>query len=490
MAKQWPVSVHTRVHHQWTHIDERAADYDARRAGERVFPGIRTSKVMLTNAGEFTPDGRPVQEWEAQGYLPFGVWHGLLDEHGLSQEAQNAGASTATLTATMTGSCDDPAWQPILKYVSHNDSAGQALPWDLAQLVKDVNDHLDNQGRVAALNRKSFDLEMQWREAQWMIDMIFHAQITKNLGLLTYETDPANPWQSPAEWVALWLVDRFGKDAHRLTRKFWRGWKGRSGSFEPIGRKPGSNVAFTMAEELGLMKDLDGHLHRQVSRTLEFADRKGATAWDAATLVRDCDAHLRYKKFSGPDRFERMKRLAWLILDAKRSGQAEFMRAEAQVGDQKKFIFLEVPGKGRRGLLCTVLVNSRQGHKVARAQRPRPDVVISQYEGKIFVGGSPSYPMAGAHVRLIEEEMRYGHVSEAEARRRWKHFVRSTADWLINGGLSAPHVAPTAIPVWLIQKIVYQEMKKATPVVQIERRDRRDRRERRQDPQQQDQQQE
>lgn len=467
----WPSKVHTIWHHYWTGLDERIAHIDAYHVGEQVFPGIRTAKVRLTDAGPYTPDERPASEWESEGNLPLGIWQGFFDEHGMGLRTQGSGVCAATMMAEFTGSMENPAWSPILKYTSANDSKGKALHWELAQLVKDLNDFYARPRR-----EETVPPEVQWEKVQWMVRTFVYSQIAKNRGLLSYDREDTNLWIEPAEWVALWIIDRFSKSAglrpEDLVSMFWAS---NGVKFRPINRSQlQENIAFTVAKELGFDPAGDDLRSRSIQNILKFTDRKhhdgAATSFDLATLVLDQDAYWKHlhgqrahqgKSFSPGERFTQTRNLVWSILDAKRYQQEQYMAAEACVTDVRYFEFtcFKTVNNQRVDLAVTSFPNS-QAHKVARAQRPKPDIIIVNHRGHVSILSTPKHPLEGVHQRLIREEMHFAKISREEAEKRWSHFRRNSADWEMNGGLSAPHRAKTAIPLRIIQRDVIEETRR------------------------------
>ncbi|MBP9869864.1 hypothetical protein KBC59_04905 [Patescibacteria group bacterium] len=119
-------SFHTIVTHVRPHLDEILAIIFLRMFGELWFPGISTAKIVLWDAGPFTPNGRPASEYEKEGYVLIGVGGSRFDEHATLNEERRHGECAASLIARELGIDEDPCFAKLLEYATVNDTRGGA----------------------------------------------------------------------------------------------------------------------------------------------------------------------------------------------------------------------------------------------------------------------------------------------------------------------------------------------------------------------------
>ena len=127
---------HTIATHDDPHLDEIAAIWLLRRHGEEKFPGVSEARITIWETGGPVPDGM-AEACDMEGVLAVGTgWVGPFDEHPSPGNGGKPGECAATLVAKALGLEDDPALEPILRYVLNSDTKGSSNPFDLASLVK------------------------------------------------------------------------------------------------------------------------------------------------------------------------------------------------------------------------------------------------------------------------------------------------------------------------------------------------------------------
>lgn len=103
-------------------------------AGEELFPGIRSAKILLWSEGKILSEygNKTADELlEEEGMLLVGVGRGMFDEHGKSVP------TSAHLVAAYLGVLDNPEVQQILKLCKRYDHDGHSMPGDLQTMTKD-----------------------------------------------------------------------------------------------------------------------------------------------------------------------------------------------------------------------------------------------------------------------------------------------------------------------------------------------------------------
>lgn len=134
------VTVKALAVHPNPHLEEWFAIWLLRNFGFRMFPGIRTAKLVFWPGGEGTPDGRPVAAHEAEGTLALGTALSSLDEHRKRRGNPSLITCSAQLVAEALGVDDDPALGAQLAYLSRIDSQGKTSTFDMANAVKLIQD--------------------------------------------------------------------------------------------------------------------------------------------------------------------------------------------------------------------------------------------------------------------------------------------------------------------------------------------------------------
>jgi hypothetical protein len=126
---------HTIATHKDSHLDEDAAIFLLRWFGEEKFPGVSEAKIAFWETGGKTPEAF-AETCDMEGVLAVGTGWGPFDEHPSPGSEGKPGECAATLVAKALGLEDDPALEPILRYVLNSDLKGSGNPFDLASLVK------------------------------------------------------------------------------------------------------------------------------------------------------------------------------------------------------------------------------------------------------------------------------------------------------------------------------------------------------------------
>jgi len=136
-ATHAPIPVHTIPTHHGEHLDEILAIFLLKTLGEKFFPGIADAKIVYWGKGCNTPDGRPVEAWEAEGYLPVGVGGGtLFDEHATPTRPRREGECAASLVAKYLDVFDELWFQEVLEFVTRDDLKGNASQYDIGAIAK------------------------------------------------------------------------------------------------------------------------------------------------------------------------------------------------------------------------------------------------------------------------------------------------------------------------------------------------------------------
>jgi hypothetical protein len=193
--------------HSSPHLDEIAGICLLKLFGQEKFPGIKRAKIVLWNSSG-TPDGRSIDEWEHEGVLIVGMAGSRFDEHPVQGSEGKKGECATTLIARYLGIDDDPALEPILKYVLSVDSkvldckdGGQFF--DLSALIKMLHKkHPDKPARVIQFAKEAFMAIYEQQksffgqtkdefEAKGQIEMVPGPK-GKKVKLLTIESDDPN----------------------------------------------------------------------------------------------------------------------------------------------------------------------------------------------------------------------------------------------------------------------------------------------------------
>lgn len=125
-------------------LDAMAAIKMLREFGEDLFPGISEAPVMFWSKSD-PPDGRPVDDWVREGFVPVDCGRWIFDHHP-HNEFPNACAFTRVLD--LLGLKEDKELRPFTRYCVYDDTRNaeyrDAIPlpgtgdFSLGQLVKDV----------------------------------------------------------------------------------------------------------------------------------------------------------------------------------------------------------------------------------------------------------------------------------------------------------------------------------------------------------------
>ncbi|MFH0779749.1 MAG: hypothetical protein V1928_02715 [Parcubacteria group bacterium] len=124
--------------HDEPHLDEIACIWEMKRYGTLTF----------------------ISNYAMEGKLSIGIGGGPFDEHAADNIERKEGECAATLMAKALGVEDDPALEPILKFVCSRDLKGKSQPFDLDSLVKLMNARFPNdpehviEWAIAALEAK------------------------------------------------------------------------------------------------------------------------------------------------------------------------------------------------------------------------------------------------------------------------------------------------------------------------------------------------
>jgi len=193
--------------HASPHLDEIAGICLLKLFGQEKFPGIKRAKIILWNTSG-TPDGRSVEEWENEGVLIVGMAGSRFDEHPVQGSKGEKGECATTLIAKYLGIDDDPALEPILKYVLSIDTKALVCKdggqyFDLSALVKMLHEkNPDKPARVIQFakeafmaiyehQKKFFNQTRSEFEAKGQVEII-NGPKKKQLKLLVINTDDPN----------------------------------------------------------------------------------------------------------------------------------------------------------------------------------------------------------------------------------------------------------------------------------------------------------
>ncbi|HEY4475626.1 MAG TPA: hypothetical protein VJB92_02815 [Candidatus Paceibacterota bacterium] len=161
---------HTIALHHRVHFEEILARWLVRRFGSVRFPGADTARTVFWTTGG-TPDGKPAEEYERNGWILIGVGGGRFDEHPTSGSLRKEDHCAATLIAEELKVDDDPRLERILKFAFQSDRREGSHPFDLAAMVKALHAcYPDNPERVIAWAEEAIEakyLEQRhfWEEA-------------------------------------------------------------------------------------------------------------------------------------------------------------------------------------------------------------------------------------------------------------------------------------------------------------------------------------
>ena len=129
------------VFHWAPHWDEVVEYWEARKFGEKVFPGIRTAALVFRQDAGGLFEGKTWERHRAEGTLLCGTGGGPHDEHAFGSEDRKQGECGATLMAKFLGIENDRALSKILSYTLENDTrASHDSFMDLAAALRE--DHL------------------------------------------------------------------------------------------------------------------------------------------------------------------------------------------------------------------------------------------------------------------------------------------------------------------------------------------------------------
>jgi hypothetical protein len=282
-----PKTLKGRVSHHRQHPDEIASMWQASRFGKKIFPNFDEVPLILWDAGQPPPDGRPIHLWERDNFV-VGTANSVADEHSLNREKRRVHCA-ATLTARLLGIQDDPALQEILAELVRNDRHGHRTVWDLESICWAL--YFDG----------VTELEVEKIMFEWF-DSVYAAQQRKLKG------EPAplligRP--SLNDYIREFIVAEYS-------------YRGEDGDRDAARRAPS---AYEAAKAFGV------ELWEEVSKILDLEDRQHTKG--AATLL-DIHSYVENMHALGFDEKHVRGRVFRLLL-AKRQEQRMFMSALDEV---------------------------------------------------------------------------------------------------------------------------------------------------------------
>lgn len=123
------------VMHKMPHVDEICAYWLLCNFGKEKFPGIDEATIFFGGAGGEDLFGCDEESLFSTGVILLGVGGGRFDEHPGAKTFGKENECSSSLVAQELGVEDDPALEPILRFVKNNDLKGGGQPFDLAMLT-------------------------------------------------------------------------------------------------------------------------------------------------------------------------------------------------------------------------------------------------------------------------------------------------------------------------------------------------------------------
>ncbi|HWC57376.1 MAG TPA: hypothetical protein VG621_00255 [Candidatus Paceibacterota bacterium] len=102
--------------------------------GKNKYPGVENAPFIFWENSEKTPDGRPAEEWEKDGYILVSVANSKHDDHLLKHRGEKT--CSALLVAEDLGIKDQPYLKELLKATFQRDSTGQGTSMDIYHFLK------------------------------------------------------------------------------------------------------------------------------------------------------------------------------------------------------------------------------------------------------------------------------------------------------------------------------------------------------------------
>lgn len=113
-----------RIRRLGTHINPHPEEMIAIILAWRLFRWTRSSEIVYWSSRRDTPDGRPMEAWEGDGYVFFGTGGGRYDEHAKDGQPRRGKECSVTLFARDLGIVE-PSLLELLEYARSNDLAGR-----------------------------------------------------------------------------------------------------------------------------------------------------------------------------------------------------------------------------------------------------------------------------------------------------------------------------------------------------------------------------
>lgn len=296
------------------------------------------------------------------------------------------------------------------------------------------------------------------------------------------------------DWFVYWMVWKFGEKLYPGVRKARiklveaasappdgrsvEEWERKSFVIDTWGSwNDGHTLSLKLQEVVSSATIMAHRLHIErdpnLVRMLKFVSgndcRGGSTPFDLASITKILSDYFGFqgrmaakhnRQFSAEEQAVQLRGILFQIFDAFYSQEINFNRALQEIKESRtvRWTTVECADKKKR-LVVVVRTSNDQMHRALRSLRPRPDIIIHQNRrGQVTIFAEGSLPLDEIHQAVIAQEIALGR-SSAEAEEMWCLFQRSTANKLMNGGLSAPNKPATRVSVWFIQKLVCEKLR-------------------------------
>ncbi len=156
------IQVKAILMHKRPHFDEMVCDWESRKFGRDMYPGIQDAEILLEGAATAEMLGASAKQLMAEGVLSFGRWDGEFDEHTSVHSPGVPGKCAADLVAEKLGINQHPALRPLLDFANQADLKAEGHQLDLACMVKTMHSiHRNDPYKVIAWAQEGIEAMYQ-----------------------------------------------------------------------------------------------------------------------------------------------------------------------------------------------------------------------------------------------------------------------------------------------------------------------------------------
>lgn len=166
--------------HLSPHFDDAVGIALLQEYGSKKYPGVEFAEIVMFPNSSSTPDGRPIKQWEEEGYLFVGMAASRFDEHPIAGRARREGECAATLVANNLSIRQNPEVEKLLDYAVRIDTKGGAGQFEISALMQDgmvegMEDNLTVLAHVLGLLRSRIRRQKRfWGEVKTEFEQYAH----------------------------------------------------------------------------------------------------------------------------------------------------------------------------------------------------------------------------------------------------------------------------------------------------------------------------